>query len=386
MHFTAPLLLAAAVSADPAAAPEPFVEPGPVRAYVGTYTDGASRGIYRLSVDPETGELGEPHLAAEATRPSFLALGPGGDRLYAVSELFGGGKADGLLAFVVGEGGDLARLNARPTAAGDAKAGACHVAVNAAGSVAIAANYGGGSVASFSVGEDGALGPGHYYEHTFASGANEKRQAEPHVHSATFSPDGRFAVVADLGGDRLYIYRVNGTDGSLTPHDPPFTALKPGGGPRHFAFHPDGRRAYAGLEMACEVAGLTWDAAAGTLTVAGYHDTLPAGANRVSASTAEVLVHPSGRFVYLSNRGHDSVAVFRVGGGADLSFVETEPAGVKVPRGMGLTPAGRFLLTGGQNGGGVASFAVDPATGALTPTGFSADVDAAVCVRTITVE
>ncbi len=377
------LLLAAAVSADPA---EPFVESGPVRAYVGTYTDGASRGIYRLSVDPETGELGEPELAAEAERPSFLALPAGGDRLYAVSELFGGGKADGLLAFRVEDGGDLARLNARPTAAGDAKAGACHVAVNAAGTVAIAANYGGGSVASFPIAEDGALGRGHYYEHTHASGANENRQTEPHVHSATFSPDGRFAVVADLGGDRLYVYRVNETDGSLEPHDPPFTELKPGGGPRHFAFHPDGKRAYAGLEMTCEIAGLTWDADAGTLTVAGYHDTLPAGANRVSASTAEVLVHPSGRFVYISNRGHDSVAVFRVGDGADLSRVEVEPAGVKIPRGMGLTPGGRFLLTGGQKGGGVASFAIDPATGTLTPTGSSVDIDAAVCIRTLTVE
>ena len=138
--------------------------------------------------------------------------------------------------------------------------------------------------------------------------------------------------------------------------------------------------------MTCEVVGLTWDPDAGTLEPGSYHPTLPDGANRVGASTAETLAHPSGRFVYVSNRGHDSVAVFRVGEGTDLSRVEVEPAGVETPRGMGLTPGGRFLLTCGQKSGGVTSFEIDPATGALSPTGSRADVPAAVSVRTLTAE
>ena len=379
-------LLAAVTAAPPASpdAPAEFRETGPVRAYIGTYTGNGSRGIYRIDVDPETGVLADPVLAAEAERPSFLTLTRDGKFLYAVSETFGGPKADGVRAFAVGPDGDLSPLNARPTAPGKQNAGSAHVAANADGTVVLAANYGGGSVIAFPVEPDGSLGPAGSFENfEYASGVVPDRQEASHAHSATVTPDGGFAVVADLGADRLYVFKLDATAGTLAPHDPPFCETRPGGGPRHVAFHPDGGRAYANLEMGDAVAALSWDAAAGALAVGDDYDTLAAGADAAANTTAETLVHPSGRFVYVTNRGDDSVAVFRVGAGTDLERVAVTPAGVKVPRGAGLTPGGRFLIVAGQDSGDVASFAIDPSTGALTPTGSKVAVPGAVSVRTM---
>ena len=355
-------LLPVLMSAPPAA---------PIPVLVGTYTGGGSRGIYRLTVDPKTGELGEPTLVGEVDNPSFLAVNPAGTHVYAVSEAFGGGRADGVTAFRLEPDGSLAKLNAQPTAPDGAKAGACHVAVTPDGRVVLAANYGGGSAASFPVKDDGSLGePASFVAHE-GSGPIPKRQEAPHAHAFTPAPGGRFAIVPDLGADRLFVYRVDPATAELTEHST--LATPPGGGPRHLAFTPDGTHAVACLEMGNKALLLDWDAGAGRFTIRQAYSTLPADFDGQS-TTAEVRVHPNGRFAYVTNRGHDSVAVFRLGpddggGAGGLSLVEIEPATVQTPRGMNLTPDGRFLLVAGQDSNDVTSFRVNPDTGALTPTG-----------------
>ena len=377
------LLLAPALMTAP---PADRSDPAPLRCYVGTYTGSGSEGIYLIELDPATGELGEPTLAAAVENPSFVAFSPDQTRLYAVSEAFGDSRkgTDGITAFAVRPDGTLERLNAQPTAADGANAGACHVSVSPTGAAVFAANYGGGSVASFPVAADGSLGePASFIQHE-GSSVNPKRQSAPHAHSCTVSPDGRFLVVADLGLDQLKVYRIDPDTAALTPHDPPHVDTKPGGGPRHFAFHPNGRLAFVNLELTSEVSAFAWDADAGTLTPLGTLSTLPDGFDGEN-STAETLVHPSGQllYVYVSNRGHDSVAVFGVRGDGWMDLVEIQPTGTKTPRGMGLSPDGRYLLACGQDSGDVASFHVDPDTGALTPTGSKVKVAKAVNVRIV---
>ena len=353
----APAVLLAAMSAAPA---------DPVPILLGTYTGGESRGIYRTTLDPATGALTEPTLAADIDSPSFLAASPDGRFVYAVSEAFGGGRADGVTAFRVTDDGTLDRLNARPTVPTGAKAGATHVSVTPDGKVVLAANYGGGSAAAFPVNDDGTLGEfGGFVQHT-GSSVNPKRQEGPHAHAFTPAPGGRFAVVADLGLDKLFVYAVDPETAELTEQS--VLAAPPGGGPRHVAFTPDGRFAFACLEMANALLALDWDGDAGTLSIREERSTLPADFAGKS-TTAEVRVHPNGRFVYVSNRGHDSVAVFQIGADGGLTPVGIETATVREPRGMNLTPDGRFLIVCGQKSNDVASFRVDPETGELTSTG-----------------
>ena len=361
----APALLFAAMSAAPA---------DPVPVYVGCYTRRGGEGVMRLTLDPATGALSEPTLAAPATDPSFLAASPDGRFVYACSEVFGGGRANGVTAFRVAGDGSLEELNARPSAPDGRKAGCCHVAVAAGGRVVLAANYGGGSVIAFPVNADGSLGEaGGYAEHT-GTGPNPKRQEAPHAHAFTPAPGGRFAIAPDLGADRLFVYAVDAETAELTEHA--IYGTPPGGGPRHVAFTPDGTRAVVCLEMGNRALLLAWDADAGTFSPLDDEPTLPAEFGGDS-TTAEVRVHPGGRFAYVSNRGHDSVAVFEIAGDA-LKPVEVEPATVKTPRGMALTPDGSFLLVAGQDSDDVTSFRVEPETGALTPTGSRASVPAPV--------
>ena len=241
--LTPALLLAAAVT-QPA---------DPIPILLGTYTGGESRGIYRTTLDPATGNLSEPTLAADVDSPSFLAASPDGRCVYAVSEAFGGGRADGVTAFRVTDDGTLDRLNARPSVPTGAKAGAAHVSVTPDGKVVLSANYGGGNVAAFPVNDDGSLGEfGGFVQHA-GSSVNPKRQEGPHAHAFTPAPGGRFAVVPDLGLDKLFVYAVDPDTAELTEHS--VLATPPGGGPRHIAFTPDGRFAFACLEMGERAAG-----------------------------------------------------------------------------------------------------------------------------------
>ena len=340
--------------------------------YIGTYTKpGGSLGIYRGSLNPESGELKMPVLAGEAKSPSFLALHPNGKFLYAAMEQ--GGGAIG--AFAIEKDGSLRRLNEDSTKG----AGNCHVAVDPSGKNVLGANYGSGSVACLPIREDGSVAPASAFIQHAGKSVNAGRQAEPHAHSAYFN--GGFAYVCDLGTDDIFAYRFDAAKGSLTPNDPPSGKVPPGSGPRHLAFHPKGGFAYVNDEMTSSVTVFAHDAEKGTLTALQTLSTLPPGvAGAEKNSTAEIFCHPNGRFVYVSNRGHDSIAVFAIGADGKLTSVEVAPARVKVPRGFGISPDGRWLVAAGQNSDSLAAHRIDPETGKLTPAGEVSGVGSPVCV------
>lgn len=360
-------------------------ETGPLRVYVGTYTGKESRGIYLLELNRQTGELTSKGLVAETPSPSFLAFHPSRRFLFAVSEVasLGGEKTGSVSGFAIAPGtGGLTPLNAQ-SSRGD---GPCHLIVDRAGKTLLVANYGAGSIASLPIGEDGRLSPAASAIQHEGHGADRQRQQGPHAHSINLDAANRFAVAADLGLDKLFVYRFDPAKSTLTPNDPPFAPLPPGGGPRHFAFHPDGRHAFAILEMTSRVVPLRYDPDRGTFQAGDSLSTLPEGF-RGGNSTAEVQVHPSGKFLYVSNRGHDSLAIFAIDpatGG--LTAIGHQPTVGKTPRNFGIDPSGRFLLAANQDSGNVVVFRIDETTGLLTPTGHQARVPMPVCVKMTPIE
>ncbi|RME89615.1 MAG: lactonase family protein [Verrucomicrobia bacterium] len=232
---------------------------------------------------------------------------------------------------------------------------------------------------------DGGLMPASAFIQHRGSGPNPRRQEGPHAHCATFSPDGRFLLVADLGVDRVFVYRVDPVHGELAPNDPPWVELPPGSGPRHVAFAPDGRRVFVVNELACTLASFAWDGEAGRLEPLDSQSTLPAGFTGRN-TCAEVAVHPNGRFVYASNRGHDSLAVFAIGPEGRLRLVDHTPTGGRTPRHFALDPEGRWLWAANQDSGNIVLFRVDPKTGRLQPAGRSLSVPRPVCVLFAPVE
>ncbi len=346
-----------------------------ISVYIGTYTGGGSRGIYRTTLDLDTGTLAEPVLAAEARNPSFVELHPSGKYLYAVSE---GGGAGSVTAFAIdAASGDLKRLNQQPSGG----AGPCHVNVDHAGRNVLVANYGSGSASVIPIRPDGSLGsPAGFVQHT-GSGPNPGRQKGRHAHSVNVSPDDRFAFVADLGIDKIMIYKLDVDAGTIVANDPPFVSLAPGAGPRHFAFAPDGKHAYVINELNSTMTAFAYDSATGSLAEVQTVPTLPSDFGGAS-SCAEVRVHPSGRFLYGSNRGHDSIVVHRVDPAhGTLTFVEHETAGIKTPRNFNIDPTGAFCLVANQDDDSVVVFRIDPQTGALEPTGRKISVGRPVCIR-----
>lgn len=353
-----------------------------VRVYIGTYTWKESKGIYAMELDLATGKLSAPELAAEATNPTFLAIHPSRRFLYAVGEIgsFKGRSTGSVSAFAIApDTGKLAPLNQQPSGG----AGPCHVAVDKEGKNLLVANYSGGSVAVLPIAADGSLKePSCTVQHK-GKGHDPKRQEGPHAHSINLDAAGRFAFAADLGLDKLLIYRLDAAQGTLTPNDPPFGSVAPGAGPRHFAFHPNGRFAYAINEMGMTVTAFAYDPERGALKELQSVPTLPAGRETTPAdSTAEVVVHPSGKFLYGSNRGHDSIAIFTVDTETGkLTPTGHEPTQGKAPRNFAIEPSGAWLLAANQNSASVVVFRINPATGALTPAGVKADIPAPVCIR-----
>jgi 6-phosphogluconolactonase len=367
---------AAVVPASPARAEE-----GSLLVYFGTYTGPKSKGIYVSKLDPATGALSEPELAGESVNPSFLAFHPTGKFVYAGNEIgkFEGKPAGSVEAFAVDAAtGKLTSLGKRSSGG----SGPCHVSVHPTGKFVAAANYGGGSAVVLPVGEDGKLGEHTGFVQHKGSGPNPSRQKEPHTHSANFSPDGRFLLAADLGLDKVLIYKLDAATGQVSPNDPASGSVPPGGGPRHLAFHPSGKFAFVCDEITSAVTAFSYDAEKGALTQLETLSTLPAGYDKPGNSTAEVAVHPSGKFVYVSNRGHDSIAGFSFDEATGkLAAIGHTPIGGKVPRNFGIDPSGMWLLAAGQSSDTVTVFRIDPKTGGLTPTGKSVTVGAPVCVR-----
>jgi 6-phosphogluconolactonase len=345
--------------------------------YFGTYTWGenSSKGIYRSILDLETGKLCDPVLAAEAKNPSFLEIHPNGNFLYAVSESGGAGSVS---AYAIGaDAGDLKLLNQQPSGG----VGPCHVSIDHAGKNLLVANYGSGSVSVIPIKSDGRLGkPTGFVQHA-GSSVNARRQKSPHAHSVNVGPDNRFAFVADLGIDKIMIYRLDIETGTIVANDPAFAKVKPGAGPRHFAFHPNGKYAYVINELDCTMTGFAYNSALGALTEIQTITTLPKAFD-ASNTCAEVRVHPSGKFVYGSNRGHDSIVAYRADPArGTLTFIEHEIADIKTPRNFNIEPTGKFCLVANQGGDSVVVFRIDQETGALEPTGHKISIAKPVCVR-----
>jgi 6-phosphogluconolactonase len=359
---------------------------GELLVYFGTYTtNSTSKGIYFSRLDPSSGALSNPELAAGAASPSFLAVHPSRDFLYAVNEVreFDGKKTGSVSAFAIDrKTGMLKPINQQSSGG----SGPAHVVVDRAGRNVLAANYGGGSVSVLPVAEDGSLRSASAFVQHTGSSVNKQRQSAPHAHSINVDPSNRFAYAADLGIDKVLIYKFNANDGSLTPADPPFAEVEPGSGPRHFAIHPKGQFAYVINEMTCTVTAFRRDGSSGALKALQTVSTLPQGqAVAEGYSTAEVQVHPSGRFLYGSNRGHDTIVVFAIDEKTgQISQVQHESTQGNTPRNFGIDPSGRFLLAANQRSDSVVVFQIDGTTGRLTSTGHRVQLGAPVCVKFVT--
>ena len=352
--------------------------------YIGTYTRGRSEGIYVYRMDPGSGALESVSAASGASGPSFLALHPNGRSLYAVSESDGSEEeSDGAVcAFSVAPGsGELTLLNRQPSHGSSP----CHVDVDQTGRYAFVANYGSGSVAMLPIQPDGSLGPACDFVQHHGSSVDLRRQKGPHAHSINVDPTNRYALVPDLGLDRVMVYRLDLVAGKLIPAEEPYVQIIPGSGPRHLAFHPNSRYVYVINEMGNTITGFTYDGERGVLGGIQMRTTLPWGWEGTSYC-ADIHLSPSGAFLYGTNRGHDSIAVFAVHPGMGLlDLVAHTPTQGNFPRNFGLDPSGRFLLAANQNSDTVVTFRVDQRTGLLTPTGQVTQVPAPVCVRFLSV-
>ena len=348
--------------------------------YVGTYTVRGSKGIYAYRYDAANGQLEDLGLAAETPSPSFLAISPNHKFLYAANETdeYQGQSSGIVSAFSIDtKTGKLTFLN-RVASRG---ASPCHISLDHTGKFVLVANYTGGNLAVFPVGEDGRLGEASDFIQHEGSGPNKDRQEKAHAHWIDLSADNRFALNADLGLDEVFVYRFDANKGKLTPNNPPFAKVAPGAGPRHLAFHPNGKFAYVIDEMASTITAFSYEAKGGKLKELQAVSTLPkdfSGEN----TTAEIVVHPSGKFLYGSNRGHDSLAVFAIDPAkGTLTFVEHVSVKGKTPRNFEIDPSGKRLLAANQDTDNIVEFAIDPTTGKLTPTGTELKVLAPVCIK-----
>ena len=346
--------------------------------YVGTYTRGDSKGVYSYHFNTATGDITKIGLAGEVVNPSWVTLHPNGKFLYAVSELGNDGKSQGkVTAFSIdAASGSLTMLNSVSSGGG----GACHIVVDKTGKSLMVANYGTGSAAAFAIQPDGRLvEPPAVVQHS-GSSIDTMRQRGPHAHAVVLSADNRFLFVPDLGLDQIMSYRLDPNKPTLTANDPPFVKVAAGSGPRHFAFHPKGKFAYGLNEMKSSVTAFQYDAKRGALTEIQTLSTLPkdfAGED----SSAEIQVDAKGRFVYATNRGHDSITVFAIGKDGKLTVAQNIPTKGKAPRSFRIDPSGAYLLAANQNTSNIVVFRIDPKTGQLTDTGKSIDAPFPVCIQ-----
>jgi 6-phosphogluconolactonase len=342
--------------------------------YVGTYTDAKrSDGIYLVRMDPSSGQLRSVGSVAAGPNPSFLALHPNGRLLYAVNEVEQG--AVGACA-IAGDTGALTRLNQQPS---DGSA-PCYVSVDKSGRAVLVANYDSGSVALLPIQTDGALAATMSVVKHTGSGPVADRQGQPHAHCIIADPSNRFALAADLGADRVFVYRLD-LDGHALRHSEGGDAvMRAGAGPRHLAFHPTLPFVFVANELDSTVATLRFDAQRGALTVLETRSTLPAGWTGTNFP-ADIHVAPSGRTVYVSNRGHNSIAVCSVAESGALSLDQVVPTGGDWPRNFSLDPTGRWLLVANQRSNSIVVFGRDDKTGTLTATSQHIAIPSPVCLR-----
>lgn len=358
----------------------PRVPPNDMHFYIGTYTSGKSEGIYLYRLDATTGEMSHVSTTKGVVDPSYLALDHRGKYLFAVNEVtdFGGKKSGAISAFAINQGtGDLRFLNQQASAGG----APCYLSVNRQGRFVLVANYTGGNVSVLPVRPQGSLGEIVDLDQHHGSSVNRERQEGPHAHCIVLDPAEEHAYSCDLGTDRVMIYDFNSKTGKLTPNKESWVQTSPGAGPRHITFHPDGRRAYVINELDATVSVFEHDQKTGALKEIQNLRTLPAdfkGAN----TSADIHVAPNGRFLYCSNRGHDSIAAFEIDRGTGkLSFIQHVPTQGKNPRNFVIDPTGAFILVANQGSDNIVAFRLDRSTGKLLPTGHVANVPSPVCLK-----
>jgi 6-phosphogluconolactonase len=391
LTFTAMTTLVFSLLAGTGAESAPSSDSSQYLVYIGTYTGAKSKGVYVSRLERATGKLGAPELVAETPNPTFLAVHPkvpalyatGRPTLYAANEVGGGGKSGSVTAFAIDRAtGKLTRLTEQSSRG----AGPCHVSVDREGKCVLVANYGSGSIAALPLKADGSVGEATAFIQHTGSSVNKQRQQGPHAHWIDVSPDNQFAFVCDLGLDKVMIYKLNAAEGTLTESDPAFATVKAGSGPRHLAIHPNGRFAYVNTEMGNTVTVFAYDAARGAFQEIESQPTLPKEFSGQS-STAEVEVHPSGKFLYCSNRGHDSIVAYAIDQETGkLSLLGHQATLGKTPRNFAIEPSGQWLLAANQSTDNVVMFRVDVRTGRISPTGQSIEVGAPVCVKFVPVK
>lgn len=341
----------------------------------GTPQYGEKSGIYRSTLDVEKGTLTKPKLALEIGAPEFLAIHPDGTKMYAACELEGG--KPGVAAIEISSDRQSLRLlNTQPINDG----GACHICVDREAKCIFTAQYGSGTVAVFPLDSDGRIKPRSQLVKHAGSGPDKSRQEAPHPHYVGTDPGNRFLFVPDLGTDKIMIYEMDLTNGRLKPHG--HAKCAPGSGPRHFAFHPNGKFAYVVNEMALTVTAFKFDAKVGTLAEVQTIETVPKADREVPSSTAEIYFRPDGQFLYASNRDHDSITAFRADGNTGkLTFVEREPVRGSHPRNFHLDPTGHWLVAAGLFSNTVAVFDIDQESGGMVFRNTIVNSPAPMCVE-----
>ena len=355
---------------------------GTMFVYVGTYTSKGSEGIYIYRMDPESADLELVGKATNIENPSFLAIDPKKRYLYAVNEVhsFAGRKSGAVSAFSIDqETGKLTFLNSKPSLG----TSPCYVSVDKNGKYVFVANYSSGNIAVLPIMDDGSLGDATDFVQHEGSSVNPKRQEGPHAHSILIDPSNRYVYAADLGLDKIMIYKFDSERGKLTPNDQPWVKTKPGAGPRHFTFHPNGKFAYVINELDSTIVAYAYDVNRGTLKEIQTVSTLPEGFEGINYP-ADIHVAPSGKFLYGSNRGHDSIVIYRIDEETGkLSCIGHESTRGQFPRNFAIDPSGNFLFAANQNTDNIVVFRVDQQTGLLEPTGHVTQVSMPVCIKIV---
>jgi 6-phosphogluconolactonase len=348
--------------------------------FISAFAPGEQGAIHAFVADLKSGELKPVHRTANVENPFFLALSPERKFLYSIdSHEFGGKEHDRIAAFeIAGRSGALKLLNRR-SARGTA---ACYLHVDRTGKTLLVANYSSGSVASLPVGKDGSLGEAAAFFQHAGSSADPARQEAPHAHSIITDAANRFAFAADLGLDQILIYRLDAAEGKISPHQPPFVKTPEGAGPRHLTFHPDGNRLYVINELGNSVTFFDYAAESGNLTEKQTISTLPKDYDGKSAC-ADLKITPNGRFLYGTNRGHDSIGAYTIADDGRLTLIGIEPSLGAGPQNLAILPGGELMLCANLSGNNVAVFRIDPQTGGLKPAGKPLSMPSPSCIMVL---
>ncbi len=355
------------------------LKPGSTLVYFGTYTGKKSKGIYVSRLDPATGAMSTPGLAAEMINPSWVTIHPNGKWLYAAGELGPYKNGGAIRGFSIEEDGKLTTINTQEPNGRVP----CHLAIDPSGKTILVSNHGSGSVSSLQIAPDGKLSPSAWADQYPTLGDQQK----PHAHGADFHPANRFALACDAGLDRINVYRFDAAKGVLTPNDPPYASTAANTHPRHLALSLNGKFCYSINEAAMSITAFRFDAERGVLSEIQTISTLPRDYTGNVGSTAEIIMHPSGKYLYGSNRGPDSIAGYSIDAQTGrLTLVGHTSTHGRTARGFGIDPTGQWMIVGNQESDTVVEFKIDQSTGHISPTGTRFDLGGPVCVKFLNVK